>query len=247
MSCVVSIPHDLLFLVANYLLPKERQNKLIFRYSYDWRNFINTSKEYFREWKKQTQLIVLDPEYALKFIRSLDFSDGIIQLVEDSLHQLELRFLRTRFQEHELHSIDRVKCFSAVCCTIPKIPQIVSHLSLDACDIDQFSCDSVITNLELINCTIRSSGWRTVDLRTLTITEEASFSGMDLQNYQSLSSLLKSVSVEDCDSISDVSCFSKIQKLKFANCPNITDVSCLGDVRELSFWNCQGITDVSSL
>jgi hypothetical protein len=104
----------------------------------------------------------------------------------------------------------------------------------------------VITNLKLSNCTIRTGAQRTVDLSTLTISEEVSFCGMDLQNYQSLS-LLKSITIEDCDSITDVSCFSNVKKLKFSCCPNITDVSSLNNVRELSLCYCECVTDVSSL
>jgi hypothetical protein len=46
---IVCIPQDLLYFVANYLLIREQQNKLIFKFSRDWRNFMNTSKQYFVE------------------------------------------------------------------------------------------------------------------------------------------------------------------------------------------------------
>jgi hypothetical protein len=221
-SYMVSLPRDLLFLIANYLLLKDQQNKLIFRYSFDWRNFINTSKEYFGEWKKQTQVIVLDSEYALKFLRLPEFSYRIIQLMEDSLHQLELHVMHTRFKTEELRSFDRVKCFSAVRCNLPKLPGIVSHLYFHECHIDEFPCDPVITKLDLEDCTIGPNRQRTVDLSTLTVAEEASFWEMELRNYQCLSSLLKSVSIERCDSIVDVTCFRNLQKIKFESCPNIT-------------------------
>jgi hypothetical protein len=248
MSSVVSIPHDLLFLVANYLLPKNRQNKMTFRYSHDWRNFINTSKEYFSEWKKQTQVIVLESEYAVTFIRSLQFFHRIKQEIVDSLHQLDLCVVGTHFQEQELRPIDRVKSFSANRCTLPRIPQLVSHLSLNQCIIHQLSPNSGINGLCLHYCQIGSNAQHnTVDVSTLTITEGASFKGLELQNYQSLSSLSKSVSIERCKSITDVSCFRNLQKVEFDSCPNITDVSCLCDVHELSLIFCGGITDVSSL
>jgi hypothetical protein len=122
MSCVVSVPRDLLFLVANYLLPKDQQNKLVFRYSHDWRNFINTNQEYFSEWKKQTQVIVLDSEYAVRFIRLPEFSDRIRQQMEDSMQQLELQIQRCELEEQELRSIPSVKRLSASHCTLRGFP-----------------------------------------------------------------------------------------------------------------------------
>jgi hypothetical protein len=248
MSLVVTLPRDLLFLIVNYLLPKDEQNKLIFRYSHDWRNFVNTSKEYFSEWKKQTQVVVLESEYALKFIRSPEFSHRVIQLMDDSLYQLELHATRTEFGEQELRCIDRVKCFSAYLCTINSFPQRVSHLSLDRCDIPQPPSDLVVSQLHLRNC-FRGPNDEDgiVDVRAWAIVEDASFWSMDLLHYECLSSSLTSVSIQFCDSITDVSCFRNIQKVKFTSCHNITDVSCLGDVRELIICCCSGITDVSSL
>jgi hypothetical protein len=189
MSRVVSLPRELLFLIANYLLPKEEQNKLIFRYSHDWRNF--TSKESFSEWKKQTQVVVLESEYALKFIRSLEFSHRVIQLIDDSLYQLELHVTRTEFEEQELRCIDRVKCFSAYLCTINSFPQRFSHLSLDRCDITRPPSDLVVSQLHLRNC-FRGPNDEDgiVDVRAWAIVEDASFWSMDLLHFECLSSSL---------------------------------------------------------
>jgi hypothetical protein len=59
-----SLPKELLYLVANYLLELDQQNKLIFEFSFDWRNFMNTSKELLGGWKKKTRKIVLKFEHG---------------------------------------------------------------------------------------------------------------------------------------------------------------------------------------
>jgi hypothetical protein len=251
MSYIASLPRDLLFLIAYFLLPKEEQNKVVFRYSFAWRNFINTSKQSFGEWKKHTQVIVLEWGYARDFFRSPEFSRRILLLIENSRHQLELKIRRMKkLEERELGWMNKVKCFDVAGCNLP-FPQASSHLALYSCQIDQFPNNSVISKLNMVECKIgpknKNSNQETVDLKTLTVVEEAFLSSMKLQNYQSLSSLLKSVTIKDCDSLTDVSCFRHLPKVKFENCPNITDVSCLDDVRELSLRRCAGICDVSSL
>jgi hypothetical protein len=187
MSCVLSLPRELLFLIAYYLLPKDQQNKLVFRYSHDWRNFINTSKEYFLEWKKQTQVIVLESKYALKFIRSMLFFHRMKMEVVNSLHQIELHVVGCLFEEDELRTIDCAKSFSAYRSAFEKLPQVVSHLSLDECHIDDLSRHSDITSLRLNFCNIGlDDPQKTVDVKTLPITEEAVVSNMELQNYHCL-------------------------------------------------------------
>jgi hypothetical protein len=73
--------------------------------------------------------------------------------------------------------------------------------------------DTVVTSLALHHCKIGKDEHKTVHINDFTVLEEAVFSGMDLQNYQSLSSLLKSVYIDRCESTTDVSCFRHLQKV----------------------------------
>jgi hypothetical protein len=150
MSSIVALPRELLLLIANYLLPKDQQNKLIFRYSYDWRNFLNASKEYFSERKKQTQLLVLDSEYTLKFIRSAGFSHRISQLMEDSRYRLVLKVNGVSFLDEELRFIERVKCFSACHGCLNSSLKLFSDIS-SYC-ITDVSCYRNIQNLYFAFC-----------------------------------------------------------------------------------------------
>jgi hypothetical protein len=89
-----------------------------------------------------------------------------------------------------------------------------------------------------------------IDAACFTILEEAFFESvqysMVINNYSTLGHL-KTLSISNCDSIADVSCFHNVQKLSLNSCANITDVSSLGNVHELSLTYCSGITDVSFL
>jgi hypothetical protein len=68
------LPGDILrLLLPNYFLPSEDQNKTIFCFSRDWRNFMNTQKD-FQIWKKLSQLIILKFPLADMFYDSLENS-----------------------------------------------------------------------------------------------------------------------------------------------------------------------------
>jgi hypothetical protein len=91
-SSLIFLPKDVLCFVANYFLGKDDQNKKIFQFPIDWRNFLNASKEYFGQWKKETQIIVLSIPHAETFYKSQEFREVIFQLVETPQLQVELIF-----------------------------------------------------------------------------------------------------------------------------------------------------------
>jgi hypothetical protein len=84
------LPQDILCTVANYLLPISEQNKRLFHYSYDWRNFMNSSKEYFGKWKKESQIIVLTDSDAKRFRDLKGFRERIYRCVENPRFQLDI-------------------------------------------------------------------------------------------------------------------------------------------------------------
>jgi hypothetical protein len=98
----VSIPGDVLYLIANYLLVAKEQNKSIFQFSFDWRNFINTKKESFGIWKQKNQLLVLKPAYAVAFVQYVKFRERILHVIEDPLEQLVLRFFTQNYKAEPL-------------------------------------------------------------------------------------------------------------------------------------------------
>jgi hypothetical protein len=247
---ITSVPRDVLYLVANYLLANEEQNKQIFRFSADWRNFMNCSIAHFGEWKKQSQVVVLPTLYADKFRKSLKFRQRILQAIANPFLQLELHDaalysnttptgLDGEFCRLVLHSFH-----------INYFPVVSDELCLQRCNVESFQNCPPIRKLTLEEVIIGtnpiSNGSSTLDISLVTIREEADFAYMNLLNYQTLSHL-KTISISLCDSVTDVHCFQNVKKLRFHGCPNITDVSCLSKVYDLELSACVGITDISSL
>jgi hypothetical protein len=91
--CVASTPRDVLYFLVDYLLPVEEQQKPNFKYSFDLRNFVNTNKSYFGEWKKKTRVMVLMTAESEMFVTSLTFRNRVLSMIENPLEQLELQFL----------------------------------------------------------------------------------------------------------------------------------------------------------
>jgi Leucine-rich repeat (LRR) protein len=230
-----SLPKELLHLVGNYLLAVDQQNKfkLIYEFNFDWRNFMNTSKEFFGEWKKRSRKIVLKPTHATKFIELEQFRDRILPLIEVPSTQLEL-------QIDSFHKDFDSKLISkAVSMNIGCIYVLRYNMSLDALPFPTV-CPSLSKLL-----VYGVLGYSVIDLSQLTVLEEASFSNIKLLHYHTLSHL-KSVSISS-SSITDVSCFKNVPKLSFHQCHMITNVSSLENVHDLRFSYCDRIKSVSSL
>jgi hypothetical protein len=249
---IVSLPVHILSWVANYLLPVQEGNKRIFKFSTDWRNFMNTSQEYFGEWKKQCQLVVLQFAYAEKFRESESFRDRVLSVIRTPLEQLELHLISFFHTKNlDLTSFGQLKKIDVSRCQINNFPTALLEASFDHCTIASFNNFPPVRSFHLDNkCEIfiedDNKHNDDLDVRCLKISEEASFIGVDLLSYHTLSHL-KSISIAFTDSINDVSCFKSIRQLKFQSCPNITDVNSLQNAFRLELLFCQGITDVSSL
>jgi Leucine-rich repeat (LRR) protein len=238
---ITSIPREVLYLVANYLLVYEEQSKQIFRFNADWRNFMNCSKSHFGDWKKHTQVVVLPMLYADKFQKSSKFRERILQTIANPLLQLELNFVSWNLNITPIGVDGEFKSLNFQSSYINRFPVVSDELFLQECIVESFRSCPTVRKL-----TIQDVGSTTLDVSSLTIREAAEFSSMNLLNYHTLSHL-KNISISCCDSIADVSCFQNVKKLRFHKCPNIIDVSCLSKVYELELSSCLGITDVSSL
>jgi hypothetical protein len=240
---IVSLPLHLFYLFANYLVKVEEQNKSIFRYSSDWRNFLNACKLHFEEWKKRSQLITLCNSFAKRFYKSATFRERVLRRIQNPLEQLELTFRTQDKLSEDLSLLSGIRKITLYGWKISTFPMTLSELTLNECTImslnnfpqvRKFCCESYITNPSEL------------DAIGLKILEEASFTHVNLLNYHALFGL-KYLSIEASESIADVSCFRNIQKLSLSYCNNITDVSSLGNVQELTFSRCPGIRDVSAL
>jgi hypothetical protein len=231
---LISLPKELLYLVANYLLAVDQQNKMIYEFSFDWKNFMNTSKELFGEWKKQARKIVLKPTHASKYTELEQFRNRILPLIEVPSTQLELQ-IDSFHKDFDSKLISKALSMNIGCIYVFRYNMTGDALPFPAVcpNLSKFDVYGVL-------------GSSLIDLSQLTILEEASFSSIKLLNYHTLSHL-KSLSISNTTSITDVSCFRNISKLSFHQCHKITDVSGLGNVHDLRFTYCERITDISSL
>jgi hypothetical protein len=237
---VFSLPKDILLVLADYLLRKDQQRKCIFRFSTDWKNFINTNKRHFGNWKKQSKLVMLSDDLAEKFVKSSKFRERIYQMVDNPLQQVELLLYGHSYRPNSEPSLTNisvpvVKKVTAKYCTISGFPLHVDTIDLESCS---FVLEKEWPPLRCLH--IKDEFFKSIhslDVQTITVLEEARFSKIDIPNYHALSHL-KSLSISYTDSITDVSCFKHIKKLRLISCPNITDVSSLGAVPDLELSYC---------
>jgi hypothetical protein len=241
MMTLVSVPQDLLIVIASFLLAKEEQNMLNYRCSRDWRNFLNTRKEYV-QWKKQSQVLSLKAD---KLITSSRFREQIMKSIKDPLNQLELHCSSSRTIA-SLSMLTAMNKITVSHCTIDEYPTNCHELTLISCKISRFPNGYSLRKLWMSSCRMGPEENENIDVSCLNIQEAASFTSINLQNYHLLKDL-RSVSISSCPSIIDVSCFKNVSILSFYACANIIDVSSLGNVNELTLALCQGVKDVVAL
>jgi hypothetical protein len=260
-SSLVFLPRDILAFIANYFLASEDQNKKIYVYRYDWRNFMNTSKELFGQWKKESQLIVLTFPQSETFYNSEEFRERIWKSMKNPRLQLDLIFNRfspdldnpldVRSVTIDLkrlngtRKIGLMSGFTDRCNIIPCENLDVEVISLSTVRIKDLS---FLSNVKSVSYSAdRSMLFGTkVDLAPLQHIQKGIISVRKCVNYHLLANLL-SLELSDCMSVTDVSCFANIPDLTLCNCENVTDVSPLSRVSTLDLSDCKGITDVSSL
>jgi hypothetical protein len=249
MLCFLNgLPPEILRFVANYLLKDQDDvEKNVFRFSRDWRNFMNTRKSFFSKWKRESQLITLSYPLVETFYHSPDIREKVLQYIEDPRTQLDLNF-NYNYEDGEksvnLKDIDGTRKISVSRAPVVPCPLFyVNELELVDCSLAEtsFSFYSKIKHFIFQDDASEVS----FDLRSFENLECAEFSFRQCINYDCLSHLL-SLEISYCDSITDVTCFRNIPKLTLTQCCNITDVSSLGNARELDLSCNDGITDVSA-
>jgi hypothetical protein len=237
MASIHKLPNDLFHLLATYLVGGNDAEKRFFRFSLDWRNFMNANKKHFGELKKHNQIIALDLKYAMKFNSCPRFRRLILNLIVAPAEQLQLNFTEPIYQTKDLAFPDSVNAIY-VQGSISERKDMDDRLALWNCKI--------LSVLQDVSGPMQYFTLEFPDDSSRNILEEVEFSSIHPRNYQVLSHL-KSVSISKTRIITAVSCFRNVKKLKFHGCPCITDVSCLKEVYDLELSWCNGITDVSSL
>jgi hypothetical protein len=248
------LPFEILRLIANYFLKEEDQNKKVFFFCRDWRNFLNTKKTHFAGWKKESQLILLQCPGVEKFYSSPEIRNQILNYIEDPRKQLELNFNFSYDSYHlygrksvDMELMNNVKRVRLYLAEVAPFPVDVEELEFDSCSfVRKFnpSVFSFIPNFSFKDDDLDSTGQ--LDVSTLDGLKKAVFFIQECINYPCLANL-KSLEIGTCDNLTDVSCFGHIPKLKLSSCINVTDVSALGNCSDLDLSYGRGITDVSAL
>jgi hypothetical protein len=253
--CYLSrLPVEIFRLIANYFLKKEDQNKRVFLFCRDWRNFLNTKKAYFGRWKKESQLVILQCPSVEKFYNSPEIRNQILSYIEDPRQQLELDFNFSYDSYHlygrksvDMKLMNNVKRIRFYLAEVAPFPVAVEELEFNSCSfVGKFnpSVFSRIPNFSFKDDDLDSTGQ--LDVSILDGLEKAVFFIQECINYPSLANL-KCLEIGTCDNLTDVSCFAHIPKLKLSSCINVTDVSALGNCFDLDLSYGRGITDVSAL
>jgi hypothetical protein len=246
------LSQDLFLLLSDYLL--DRGLKTVFQFNDDWRNLMNTEKGFIAEVKRRTRQIDLSTN-SYQFLINPLFRQRVLSLVHDPCLQISCCFrVIGKFGEHY---------DSTVLCNLKRI-QIVNCMARSFSLFSNVEALRLATNdyLRDLNCfaQVEKELWISVnrlpqgedkvptyDLSCLTPTLETLYlSTRRVVNYHFLTNL-RSVELNDCDTITDVSCFRNAETVKFTSCFNVTNVNSLTNVKVLVLKECHGVTDVSAL
>jgi hypothetical protein len=199
-AVILLIPREVLLMAVGYLLENEEQPKTCFKQPMDWKNFLNSCRM-LKEWKKESQIVMLNSFFSLKFMSSSMFQKRILESVANSLKQLKVGADGLAFQKINLKDGTFLRVEAEECSFI-SFPETVSELRLRSCFIKDSRVFPSERKVDLTQFLSPAS----IDVQNLQVQEEAKFSGINLINYHALSHL-KSISVSHTDSIFDVSFF----------------------------------------
>jgi hypothetical protein len=249
------LPHELFLSLSDYLL--DNGKKKFFQFNDDWRCFVNTSKEYLAELKRQTRYIALDKN-SNHFLDDLIFRQRILSLVDDPSLQVSCDFQRFgRVGEHydarlfyNLNRID-INCGSERLSLFTNVQEV--HLSTGDTDgyLSDFECFAQVKKkISIKICDVDDGRVLSprYDLSCLSPTlESLSLSNANrVENYH-LFTNLREVELVDCDSVGNVYCFRNAEIVKLLWCRFVHNVNSLLKVKELTLIGCDWVTDVSEL
>jgi hypothetical protein len=226
---LAAVPEDILQMLATYLIPVDKQSRNFFRFSTEWRNFMNSSKEHFGRWKKRSQLLVLNWLYSRKLYSS---NNTVLESGEQPRNQLVLNFV---FPDRPQPLIQQVSVSVKVLnMKISCLADSVRVENLSDLDTEEVSSSTsliptdenmpTVRKLTVTNSNI-AEGTYLQYLDELSITGDRR-SGLHFKNYHLLSNLSK-ICLTNCQTITDLTCFRKVRHLLFRGCHQFSDVRCL--------------------
>jgi hypothetical protein len=237
------LPQDLFLSLSDYLVHNGK--KKVFNFNDDWEYFMNTSKTYFAELKRQTRHIRLRNN---QFLVDPLYRQRILSLVEDPSLQISCNFqdlgeIGEHYDATLLCNLNEITiyCLARSLSLITNVEKI--HLYADY--LSDFRSFAQVKKELMIN--IQDDKVAPYDLSCLSPTlENLRLCVKRVDNYHFLTNL-RSVEFSGCDSITDISCFQNAESITFTSCHKVTNINSLGNVKQLTLRGCDGITDVSGL
>jgi hypothetical protein len=236
---LLNLSQEVWFLIANFFMTPEDQHQKKFKFSRDWRNFVNSNQRIFSVWKKATQIILLKNEYARLYMHSPSFRERINDSIDDPRNQLELEGIS--WENWQLFDGVRKIVGQYGNLDISSVLNVVEAKFID-CKFPELRFLSKVRKLTFLNYDCH----QTHDVTCLRSLKELSLSRTEVVNYQFLGDIQK-LTITHTESIDSVKCFRTVPVLNLSNCPNIKDISWLESCKDLTLNECLGITDVSAL
>jgi Leucine-rich repeat (LRR) protein len=239
---ITELPEEIISLIAAFLHSSKYQNERTFEFSLDWRNFIASNQRFFTPLKKRTRLLRLTREISARFHDSLTFRTHVLSKVEDPRLQIALRVGKCENPFDQC--LGQVKYLRIEHSEVFTLPFVAEEVTFSSCKLSStVGCPSTkqLNVFHTVGCELLQFP----NVEKLCVMEGSSPYNSSPQVYRFLPNL-QTVEVTGSD-LSDVSCFSHLQRLVLNYCPNVVDVGCLENVPDLEFRACHVISDISKL
>lgn len=232
----------------------------------DYHYFLNASKEYLSQIKRQTIYFRLHEGKSEEYVRNKDFQTFLLSKVVNGWKQISLKLPPPyKFVDfpmdlpvhrivrrvgwtllEEMQQIAHIENLELKTRTIKDMPPLskVRSLIFTACpDVEDVRGFGHLTQLELryILALKDISPLQNIPhliLQNCREVEDFSCLGRGKQIYLHL---------EECPNLTNVNAFSSVRTLILHSCNNITDISALHGIYDLSLIQCPNIIDISSL
>lgn len=190
------------------------------------------NRQSIRLMKKVRTLRILKGETLTEYFQSPSFQEKVKNLLDSPLNQLEILCYKSIFAFANIQNILPLKCAKFYGSSAQCINVFRDSSSYFVKDLTIFHPESFNGNFPSFP-----------GLQSLTILRGARLTVADISvfNFQNLISL----TLDDCDCITDVSFLDGIYSLSIIECHNITDISCLRNNSRIAILNCEGIEEYS--
>jgi hypothetical protein len=224
----------------------EWHDKKIFEFSWDWRNFMNSNKEHFEQWKRETQFVCLSKDCSKGFLTD-SFHNCVLQSVNNCSLQVGVRFYFKRAVNAnftKLTSANTLEINGRFIKSLILPPETAFHEV--RLSVAQLTSVHEFQNVCKLSISVYDDA--TMDLSCLVKVEELEISGLALKGYHRLGNL-KKASFRCCifSGEEDFSCFATLCSLSLSGIEHPIDISALNEVQMLKFDDCQLFSGWSSL